>query len=66
MVAGDNQPYSGKLLNTTMNRHAEANGIPYLGIEVRQDLIDTQAGVERWSAILAPMIEAVCRGVAPA
>lgn len=39
VVTGDNQPYSGKLLNATMNRHAENNGIAYLGLEVRQDLI---------------------------
>jgi predicted N-formylglutamate amidohydrolase len=35
---GDQQPYSGKLLNATMNRHAEARGVPYIGIEMRQDL----------------------------
>jgi hypothetical protein len=26
LVVGDQQPYSGKLLNATMNRHAEAEG----------------------------------------
>lgn len=56
LVTGDNLPYSGKVLNATMNRHGEANGIPYLGIEVRQDLIDSPAGVEKWAAILAPVI----------
>jgi predicted N-formylglutamate amidohydrolase len=56
IVAGDNQPYSGKLLNATMNRHAEGTGTPYLGLEVRQDLIDNDAGVSRWAATLAPLI----------
>lgn len=56
VVAGDNQPYSGKVLNATMNRHAEAGGIPYLGIEVRQDLIGDAEGVARWCAVLAPVI----------
>ncbi len=37
-VVGDQEPYSGKLLNATMNRHAEAHGRPYLGVEVRQDI----------------------------
>ena len=37
LVVGDQQPYSGKLLNATMNRHAEAHGRPYFGIEIRQD-----------------------------
>lgn len=58
-VVGDNQPYSGKLLNYTMNRHAEANGIPYLGLEVRQDEIACDAGVTRLSALLGPVIVAV-------
>ena len=30
LTVGDNQPYSGKQLNATMDRHAEANGIPYM------------------------------------
>ena len=40
LTVGDQQPYSGKLLNYTMNRHAEANGIPYLCLEIRQDRIN--------------------------
>jgi predicted N-formylglutamate amidohydrolase len=64
VVTGDNEPYSGKVLNATMNLHAEGNGIPYLGIEVRQDLIGDDAGVTHWAAILAPVIELV-RDVVP-
>jgi predicted N-formylglutamate amidohydrolase len=56
VVTGDNLPYSGKVLNATMNRHGEANGTAYLGLEVRQDLIGDAAGVARWAAILAPAI----------
>lgn len=52
IVTGDNEPYSGKLLNATMNMHAEANGIPYLAIEVRNDLIRDAAGIEHWADIL--------------
>jgi predicted N-formylglutamate amidohydrolase len=58
IVAGDNQPYSGKLLNATMNRHAEGTGTPYLGLEVRQDLIGDASGVARWAEILAPIVAA--------
>jgi len=57
VAVGDNEPYSGKLLNATMNAHGEANGIAYLGIEVRQDEIGDAAGVERWRTILAPVID---------
>lgn len=58
VVAGDQQPYSGKLLNATMNRHGEGNGIAYLGIEMRQDLIGDPAGVAHWAKVLAPVIGA--------
>lgn len=44
LIVGDQLPYSGKLLNATMNRHAEANAIPYVGIEMRQDLVRDGAG----------------------
>ncbi|MCW1431327.1 N-formylglutamate amidohydrolase [Novosphingobium sp. JCM 18896] len=49
LVVGDQQPYSGKLLNATMNRHAEAEGRPYIGIEVRQDEISGEQGQAAWA-----------------
>ena len=52
---GDQLPYTGKLLNATMNRHAEANGIPYLGVEMRQDLVSDAAGQRRFADILGPI-----------
>jgi predicted N-formylglutamate amidohydrolase len=60
IVVGDQLPYSGKLLNATMNMHGEANGIPYLGIEMRQDEIGDAAGQMRWAKILRPIIDS-CR-----
>ena len=53
LVVGDQQPYSGKLLNATMNRHAEAHGRPYFGIEIRQDLIGHEGGQAEWADRLA-------------
>ncbi|MDZ3831186.1 MAG: N-formylglutamate amidohydrolase [Sphingopyxis sp.] len=55
LTVGDQLPYSGKLLNATMNRHAEANDIPYVGIEMRQDLVADAAGQRRFAAHLAKM-----------
>jgi predicted N-formylglutamate amidohydrolase len=55
---GDNAPYSGRLLNATLNRHGEVNGIACVSVEVRNDLIDDAAGVAGWCARLAPIIEA--------
>ena len=60
---GDNQPYSGSTLNYTMDRHAEAGRIPYLGIEVRNDGLETREGVARWTHILADCIAGVRRGL---
>ncbi|RVU04439.1 N-formylglutamate amidohydrolase [Novosphingobium umbonatum] len=53
LVVGDQQPYSGKILNATMNRHAEADGRPYLGVEIRQDLIADAEGQAQWAERLA-------------
>jgi predicted N-formylglutamate amidohydrolase len=57
--AGDNQPYSGRVLNYTMDRHAEAAGIPYLGLELRQDEIGDAAGRAKWLAVVADLVRAV-------
>jgi predicted N-formylglutamate amidohydrolase len=56
---GDNLPYSGRDLNYTMNRHAEAHGRPYLGVELRQDLVQTPADHARWAALLADVTQRV-------
>ena len=63
IVAGDNLPYSGKVLNATMNLHGEGNGIAYLGIEVRQDLISNAGGAAVWAERLAPIIGLVRDGL---
>ncbi|GLV21105.1 N-formylglutamate amidohydrolase [Sphingobium sp. TomMM35A] len=56
LMVGDQLPYSGRLLNATMNRHAEANGIPYLGIEMRQDLVTSGEGQSRFASIIGPIV----------
>jgi predicted N-formylglutamate amidohydrolase len=58
-VVGDQLPYSGKLLNATMNRHAEGNKIPYLGIEMRQDLVRDAAGQARFAEILIEICQII-------
>lgn len=52
LTVGENEPYTGKELNATMDRHAEAHGRPYLFIEIRQDLIRTAAEQARWAALI--------------
>ena len=53
VTVGDNEPYSGKQLNATMNRHAEAFGRPYCAIEIRNDLIVSEAGQARFADLVA-------------
>jgi len=55
-IVGDNQPYSGRDLNTTLNRHAEARGIPSFAVEMRNNLIGDDDGVADWVGRLAPVL----------
>ena len=59
LTVGDNEPYSGRDLNATMDRHAEAAGIPYCALEVRQDFIAGEAGQARWAVLIADVMERV-------
>lgn len=53
IVVGDNEPYSGRHpADFTLDHHAEAEGLPHLGIEVRQELIADEAGARRWTEVL--------------
>ena len=56
LTVGDNEPYSGKQLNATMDRHAETRGIPYCTVEIRQDQVNTAAGQSRWATLLADVM----------
>jgi predicted N-formylglutamate amidohydrolase len=63
LIVGDQLPYSGVELNYTMNRHAEAEGRPYLGVEVRQDQIADAAGQARWADLLHRVGNALALGL---
>lgn len=54
---GDQLPYSGRVLNYTMNVHAEANNIPYVGIEIRQDHIANEQGWNRFGELIAGLTQ---------
>jgi predicted N-formylglutamate amidohydrolase len=58
LVVGDNEPYSGKHPgNYTVDHHANENGLPHICIEVRQDLLGSPAGLERWVRLLARVVK---------
>lgn len=61
IVVGDNEPYSGLLLNASQNRHAEAHGRAYCAIELRNDLIRDDGGQRRWAARIAGVAAEVVR-----
>ena len=52
LCVGDNQPYTGRMFNYTVDTKAQAAGLPHVAIEVRGDLIDTPQGVAEWGARL--------------
>ena len=57
---GDNEPYSGKApADFTVDHHAEAPGLPHIGIEIRQDLINDAPGVARLGNIMHKIIESI-------
>ena len=57
---GDNEPYSGRQpRDYTVDFHAESAGLANVGIEVRQDLVDTPEGAGKWADILADAFEQV-------
>ena len=57
---GDNQPYSGTSgRGYTAPFHAERHGRPSVLVEVRQDLVADDIGVERWTGILADTLTRV-------
>lgn len=59
LVIGDNEPYDGALKGDTLYRHCMKTGIPHALLEVRQDLIGDDQGVEMWAARLAPIFAAL-------
>ena len=55
-AVGDNQPYAMDGTDYTAPRHAIANGLDYLELEVRQDLIADSKGQAEVAAFLAPLL----------
>ena len=62
---GDNEPYSGKApADFTIDHHAEAAKLPHVGIEIRQDLIDSDRGVAVIGEVFEKLLAEIF-GVAP-
>lgn len=57
LCVGDNEPYSGALEGDTLYTHGTRRGLRHGLIEIRQDLIARQSGVDEWISRLAPILE---------
>jgi len=59
-LVGNNEPYSGKApQDFTIDHHAEEIGLPHIGIEIRQDLIDDDEGVDEIAAVMHRTIDSI-------
>ena len=62
LTVGDNEPYSGALEGDTLYTHGTMRGLRHGLIEIRQDLIAHQSGVDEWISRLAPILQAFMKG----
>lgn len=58
---GDNLPYSGKDVAYTIDAHAGACGLANCVIEINQEQVADEAGVERWGGILTDVLREITR-----
>jgi len=49
---GDNEPYSGLELAYTIDMHGGAAGLPNVVVEIRQDHLADEKGINRWADVL--------------
>lgn len=58
LCVGDNEPYSGREVGFTMDTHGGVAGLPHVEVEIRQDLIADEEGVERWAMVVGDVLAA--------
>jgi predicted N-formylglutamate amidohydrolase len=58
LCVGDNEPYDGHLPGDSIDRHALGPGRQHTLIEIRNDLIRTEAEQAQWADLLAPLLVA--------
>jgi predicted N-formylglutamate amidohydrolase len=66
LVVGDNQPYAvSDETDYTIIVHGEQRGIPHVEIEVRQDLLASETGLDDWTERLAGVLEPAVKNLLP-
>ncbi len=56
-LVGDNQPYDARVFNYSIDRHVSSRGLRHLTLEVRQDLLSNEAGVDEVAGKLSAAIQ---------
>ncbi|MDB5569538.1 MAG: putative N-formylglutamate amidohydrolase [Hyphomicrobiales bacterium] len=59
VTVGDNEPYDGALMGDTLYEAGTRRGLAHVLIEVRQDLVATDAGARDWAARLGDALAPV-------
>ncbi len=60
LVVGDNEPYSAREpAGYTVRTHAERRGLPHLNVELRQDLVASEAGTAEWADRLVRVLTTI-------
>ncbi|MBX9925327.1 MAG: N-formylglutamate amidohydrolase, partial [Hyphomicrobiaceae bacterium] len=62
LLVGDNEPYSGQLRGDTLWQHGTCRGLAHAIVEIRQDLIEDEAGQTRWGDRLAAIMTSIIDG----
>jgi predicted N-formylglutamate amidohydrolase len=60
---GDNEPYSGGLKGDTIDAVATSRGLLNVLVEVRQDLVVSEAGAQAWGDRLAGVVQAALEDI---
>ena len=57
LIVGDNAPYTGRLKGDCMYRHGTSRGLAHALLEIRQDLIEDEAGQIEWASRLGKLLK---------
>jgi predicted N-formylglutamate amidohydrolase len=63
-IVGDNEPYTGALEGDTLYQHGTLRGLPHVLIEIRQDLIDSDAAAQAFALRLKPILDSALADMA--
>lgn len=57
LLIAENEPYLVQLTHYTVPHHAESHGLPYVEVEIRQDLVAEEAGQAEWARRIAQALQ---------